>query len=122
MINITYAPRLAIALLFFVNLPLNVSWMLSAKYAKEGNIIQAYRANTLFRTIYSIRLAFFVVGGLIFLIMTYNHDNTADYFCHRYYGIKDEIDMTDDQLLKQKDCRSEVRTIGMIIYLPWILF
>ena len=86
-INVAYAPRLAMTLLLFVNLPLNVSWVLSAKYAREGNLVEAYRANTLFRTIYSLRLAFFVIGGLIFLVMCNNHDDTADYFCSRYYGI-----------------------------------
>ena len=96
LINITYAPRLAMALLLFVNLPLNISWGLSAKYAREGNVVQAYRANTLYRSIYALRLAFFVIGGLIFLIMCNNHDNTADYFCSRYYGIEDSFTMTDD--------------------------
>ena len=122
MINVAYAPRLAMFLLLFVNLPLNISWFLSAKHTMNGDLVNAYRANTLFRTIYALRLAFFIFGGLAFLVMCNNHNNTADYFCSRYYGIADVEGMTEDQLLKQSDCRAEVRTVGWIIYFPWIIF
>ena len=60
---------------------------MSAKFAKDGQTVNAYRANTVFITLYALRLAFFVIGGLALLLMAYNNDDTADYFCSRYYGI-----------------------------------
>ena len=122
--NIQFAPRLSITLFLLINLPLNVSWYMSYKSKNEGSINMAYRYNTIFKSLYLLRLIATMIGGIVFLVLATNHNGPVDYFCTRYYDV-DHHDLEqaaeghDEEV---DDCREEIRTAGWIFYFPLIIF
>ena len=76
---------------------------------------------------YSIRLAFFVIGMFVLLILAQNSVTTMYFFCNRYYSseingedLEDWEHFGEDQ--DEADCRSTLITIGWVVYVPVIAF
>ena len=87
-----YSYRVSIFLLVVFNIPLIVSWGLLQKARLDNDTTGAYKWNTLFIRIYSVRFTAIVIGGLIGMIILQYNDTASDFFCDRYYGINYDND------------------------------
>ena len=117
--NMTYSVRVSLGMLLVFNVPLLTALYFRYKNNKEENYQAAYKWNTVFLTIYSLRLVAFVVMGLVFLVWATNHRGPVEFLCNRYYELKLS---KKSQLDDVEECREELRILGWLIYFPVIFF
>ena len=122
-----FSHRVGFICFVLFNLPLLTLWVLSQKSKRDGNMPAAYKWNSLFMSIYSIRLFFIIIGGFVLLIVAQNEDSIIDFLCARYEGVS--LDDTDTTAEKKKEfyedrseCRSSLRILGILFYFPLVMF
>ena len=87
LINIRYSVRIGVAMILIFNVPLIFSWTASQFFKSKNESAEAYKWNTVFISVYSMRFLFSIVGGLIAVIIAYHSDSSMDFICDRYYDI-----------------------------------
>ena len=128
LLNMYYSYRVSIFLLVFFNIPLMVSWSLLQKAKFDNDYDEAYKWNTMFIRIYSVRFTVVVICGLIGIIIMSYSDGTSDFFCDRYYGIDYDLHETlkakarAESASEIKQCRHVIRLCAILMYLPICLF
>ena len=58
----------------------------------------AYKWSTWFIRVYAARLIFYIISGIVFLIIASNNTELSDFFCDRYFGFD-----TDEIIEAQKE-------------------
>ena len=141
LVNMVFAPRLALCMLLFYHLPFFVPYakalMLIGRDDSEGKM-ERYKWNTITIGVYSARLVAFTIAGLVFLIYATNNSETVEYFCDAYTHIRferfAELESKSDALTeKQQALKAEIKAnigscveqftlVGWLLYVPAVLF
>ena len=122
--NLMYSVRLGIAMLFLFNAPLLYTWVMSQLHRRKGDLDMSYQFNTLFMTVYFVRLLVILIGGFIFIIIAQRNDEPVDFLCDKYYG----IDYNEDGTIPAEfvddlgECRSMFRNLVWPIYIITVVF
>tara|TARA_B110000285_G_C14882925_1_gene494810 strand:+ start:170 stop:676 length:507 start_codon:yes stop_codon:yes gene_type:complete len=126
--NMYFSYRVSIALLVFINLPLLCAYGMMFKAKKDGDIEGAYKWNSRFIWIYSIRCTVIFIGGIVGILISQYSDTSMDFFCDRYGGhdfeayAKMKGAEKKETSLEIEECRHFVRNFLIIMYIPILVF
>ena len=126
LLNIFISVRVGLTCFLLFNLPLMGSWLQSQKFKRLGDLQSAYQWNSYFMTVYWLRLLVLIIGGFVFLVVANNGNSTIDFLCDRYYGADPSEAESQEELTRETDelneCRFNLRLLGLLLYVPTVVF